>query len=310
MKRLLTKENKRSIKEAFRGNAVFRTIDAAFKEQERRMETLKFSPEEIWVNCFIGFDGMLRKREEAGEMACSMWNDIFCELRDDADDDSRRYQTQELNTATSCIVYSIVACMMASEDWHLIRHAETLMSQIAGHSDLSSISQAFDQNIGDDFVAYIKEYVHRGRYLSQQFENPKNYADPINPVATAKDRTKAKEGVKKRLEFMRGVLPDGETQIMTATDWNTMVEAVEHLIENNVVRKQESKLRTSLPVAHLRYTFYLVFKNEGKCIRRQLWLDFLTETFAQMQDNRASLSKHFSDEPGDYGIYIRPKKRR
>ena len=37
VRRLLTTENKRSIKEAFKGNAVFRTIDAAYKEQEKQM---------------------------------------------------------------------------------------------------------------------------------------------------------------------------------------------------------------------------------------------------------------------------------
>ena len=50
----MTPESKRSIKEKFKGNAVFRTIDAAYKEQETQMATLRFSPEEIWVNCFIG----------------------------------------------------------------------------------------------------------------------------------------------------------------------------------------------------------------------------------------------------------------
>lgn len=79
-----------------------------------------------------------------------------------------------------------------------------------------------------------------------------------------------------------------------------MMEAVEYLIENNVVKKQETKIRTSLPAAHLRYTFFLVFKNEGRCITRDLWVEFLGETFQQMQANKASLSKHFSDKPRDY----------
>ena len=97
---------------------------------------------------------------------------------------------------------------------------------------------------------------------------------------------------------------------MTSSNFNTMIEAVEYLIENDVVKKQDSKLHTNLPVAHLRYTFYLVYKNEGKCVDRDKWLDFLGETFSQMQDNKASLSKHFSDKPADYEIYIKPKKKK
>ena len=310
MKRLLTKENKRSIKEAFKNNAVFHIIDAAYKEQERQMGTFHFSPEEIFVNCFIGFDKILKNRDEIEETTTRMWDDTYCELRDDAEDASRDFETEELETATSCILYCIISCMMASEEWEIIRHTESLMSQIAEHSELNSIVLPFNNNLGSDFIGYIKAYISKGKYISDKLESPQSYADPINPVGTPKDRIKAKVGVKKRLEFMKGVMPNDDIQIMTSSDFNTMMEAVEYLIENNVVKKQESKIHTNMKSAHLRYTFYLVYKNEGKCIKRQLWLDFLTETFAQMQDNKASLSNHFADEPGDYDKYIKLKKKK
>ena len=307
MRRLLTKENKRSIKEAFKGNAVFRVVDAAYKEQETQMETLRFSPEEIWVNCFIGFDKMLKDREEIGEMTNRMWDDTFCELRDDAQEDSRDFGKGELETATSCIVYSIVACMMASDDWELIRHTESLTRQISEHSDLFAVTQPFDRNIESGFVEYIQKYIATGKYISERVESPKSFVDPINPVGSRKDRTTAKTGAKKRLGFMKGFLPDGETQIMSAKDYNRMIEAVEYLIENNVVKRLESKIKTYMPVGHLRYTFYLLYKNEGKCVGRQLWIDFLGETFSQMQDNRDSLYNHFSEKPKDYYDYITMK---
>lgn len=310
MRRLLTTGNKRSIKEVFKGNAVFRTIDAAYKEQETRMEKLRFSPEEIWVNCFIGFDQILKNRNDIGEITCRMWNNTFIELRDDAQEASRDFKKEELETATSCIVYSIIACMTASNEWEIIQHTETLMFQIAEHSELDSIVMPFDNNIESNFARYIQKYISAGKYISDGLESPKNYADPINPVSTPQERAKIKEGVKKRLEFMKGYLPDSERLIMTPSNFDTMIEAVEYLIENDVVKKQESKLHTNLPIAHLRYTFYLVYKNEGKCVGRQLWLDFLSETFSQMQDNKASLSKHFPDKPASYDIYIKPKKKK
>lgn len=310
MRRLLTTGNKRSIKEVFKGNAVFRTIDAAYKEQETRMEKLRFSPEEIWVNCFIGFDQILKNRDDIGEITCRMWNNTFIELRDDAQEASRDFKKEELETATSCIVYSIIACMTASNEWEIIQHTETLMFQIAEHSELDSIVMPFDNNIESNFARYIQKYISAGKYISDGLESPKNYADPINPVSTPQERAKIKEGVKKRLEFMKGYLPDSERLIMTPSNFDTMIEAVEYLIENDVVKKQESKLHTNLPIAHLRYTFYLVYKNEGKCVGRQLWLDFLSETFSQMQDNKASLSKHFPDKPASYDIYIKPKKKK
>ncbi|MBO7068719.1 MAG: hypothetical protein J6W52_08580 [Bacteroidaceae bacterium] len=310
MRRLLTTANKRSIKEAFKGNAVFRTIDAAYKEQETQMATLRFSPEEIWVNCFIGFDQILKNRDDIGEITRRMWYETFCELRDDAQEASRAFQKEELETATSCIVYSIIACMTASDDWEIIQHTETLMFQIAEHSELDTIATPFDNNTESNFAGYIQRYISTGKYISDRLESPKSYADPINPVCTPQERTKIKNGVRKRLEFMKGYLPDSEILIMTSSNFNTMIEAVEYLIENDVVKKQVTKISTNLPVSHLRYTFYLVYKNEGKCIKRQLWLEFLGETFAQMQDNAASLSKHFSDVPDGYDKYLKPKKKK
>ena len=310
MRRLLTTASKRSIKETFKGNAVFRTIDAAYKEQETQMATLRFSPEEIWVNCFIGFDQILKNRDDIGEVTRRMWYDTFCELRDDAQEASRAFQKEELETATSCIIYSIIACMTASDDWEIIQHTETLMFQAAEHSELDTIVTPFDNNTESNFAGYIQRYISTGKYISDGLESPKNYIDPINPVGTPQERTKTKEGVKKRLAFMKGYLPDSETLIMTSSNFNTMIEAVEYLIENNVVKKQETKIRTSMKVAHLRYTFYLIFKNEGKCVGRQLWLDFLCETFSQMQDNKTSLSKHFADVPSDYDRYFKPRRKK
>ena len=310
VRRLLMTESKRSIKEAFKGNPVFRTIDSAYKEQETLMATLRFSPEEIWVNCFIGFDQILKNHDDIGEITCRMWHNTFCELRDDAQEASRAFQKEELETATSCIIYSIIACMMASNDWEMIKHTETLMFQIAEHSELESIVTPFEKNIESNFAGYIQRYISAGKYISDRLESPKDNIDPINPVGTPQERTKAKNGVKKRLEFMKGCLPESETLIMTTSNYNTMIEAVEYLIENDVVKKQESKIHTNMKVAHLRYTFYLIFKNEGKCVGRQLWLDFLGETFSQMQDNKDSLSKHFADKPADYGIFLKPKKKK
>ena len=303
MRRLLTTESKRSIKDAFKGNAVFRTIDAAYKEQETQMATLRFSPEEIWVNCFIGFDKILNNLDDIDEITRQMWYDTFCELRDDAQEASRAFETEELETATSCIVYSIIACMTASNDWEMMKHTETLMFQIAEHSELESVVSPFENNIESDYAGYIQRYISTGKYISDRLESPKSFVDPIKPVVPPQKRVKAKEGAKKRLEFMKGCLPESEIRIMTDSDFKMMIEAVEYLIENDVVKKQDSKIHTNMPVAHLRYTFYLVYKNEGKCVGRQLWVDFLGETFLQMQNNQASLAKHFSDRPSGYDSF-------
>ena len=304
MTRLLSLENKRSIRDTFRENAVFRIINAAYKEQERQMSTLRFSPEEIWVNCFYGLDMILKNRETAEDFTSRMWDDTYCELRDEAAIAGRDFQEEELICATSCIIYTIVACLSVCDDWKLQMHTYSLIIQIGGHSCLDSIVLPFDSHLDENFIKYIKAYIGAGRFISDQLDNPRTCADPVNPMLTRQDISNVKKGIRKRLSFMKGVLADN-TLIMSAGDHSKMMEAVEYLIENNVVKKQETKIRTSLPTAHLRYTFFLVFKNEGRCITRDLWVEFLGETFQQMQANKASLSKHFSDKPGDYQTYMK-----
>lgn len=310
MKRFLTTQTKRDVKEAFRSNAVFRVINAAYKQQEVKMKTLHFSPEEIWVNCFMNFDELLQYPDEMEGLVRTMWYDTFCELRDDAEDCGRAYNEQELYTATSCIIYAVIACLIASDDWTMMRHAESLMQQILECSNLDSISQPFDDHIGDDFIGYIQQYIQKGDYISRNLINPKQFADPINPMMSTKDRTKVKQEVKKRLKFMKGVMPNGEKPILSDSDFNKMIEAVEYLIENNVAKKQDHRIFTPMSVADLRYTVYLVYKNEGKCIRKDLWLDFLQETFEKMKDNRESVSKHFSEKPAGYDERYLGKKKK
>ena len=86
MKRFLTTQTKRDVKEAFKSNALFQVINAAYKQQEVEMETLRFSPEEIWVNSFMCFDNLLQNRDEMEDLVRTMWYDTFCELRDDAEE--------------------------------------------------------------------------------------------------------------------------------------------------------------------------------------------------------------------------------
>ena len=303
MKRILTTEEKRSYREAYRDNAVMQMIKAAYKEKETEMQKLGFSPEEIWINCFIEFDRILRERDRISEMTENLWNDIHNDLRDDIKDDGREYEEKELDTATSCIVCAIIVCMEATDDYDIMRHSEKLIMQIANHRKPSEFANPLHWAIGDDLTSYIKDYVENEKYISDLVQ-PKGGTDPIKPKLTSRDRITTLNKIKARIYFMSGYISDGETKIMTTSDYKRMIEAIEYLLKEGSVKKLNPKIRTKMNVGHLRYTFYLVWKNEGKCIARELWLEFLHETFEEMADNQNSLGKHFSDKPGDYDNWL------
>lgn len=298
---LLTAENKRGIRDAYSDNVTYQSVRAAYKPLETEMRTLGFSPEEIWANSMAVFDRMLRMdADKVGDMAQGLWDDLYCDLRDEARSVGRAFGDDELACATSCVVYVVVCYMTASGDYCLMRHARTLTMQIDSHTDLAAIEQPMMESIRDGFGRYIGEYIRGRKRISSTFGSPQEYADPVRPLLKERDRLEVKAQVRRRLAFMNGMLTDGSARIMAGGDFDRMMEAVDYLIENNVVRRQAEKIKTNLPVAHLRYTFFLVFSNEGKPIGRRLWLEFLTESFAQMQNGKPSLAKHFSDRPNGY----------
>lgn len=301
MRMLLTAENKRGIRDAYGDNVTYQSVRAAYKPLETEMRTLGFSPEEIWANSMAVFDRMLRlDADKVGDMAQGLWDDLYCDLRDEARCVGRAFGDDELACATSCVVYVVVCYMTASGDYSLMRHARTLTMQIDSHTGLAPIEQPMMENIRDGFGRYIVEYIRGRKRISSTFGSPQEYADPVRPLLKEKDRLEVKAQVRRRLAFMNGMLTDGSARIMAGADFDRMMEAVDYLIENNVVRRQDEKIHTNMPVAHLRYTFFLVFSNEGKPIGRRLWLEFLTESFAQMQNGKPSLAKHFSDRPNGY----------
>lgn len=311
MIRLLKTKSKQSVRKAFGENVLYQTIKAAYKQQETEMQTLGFSPEEIWINSIAVFDCMLKDVGKIEEMTQSLWDDIFCELRDEANDIGRKFENAELEAATSCILNVVCYYMMATNNYDdFIRYIPPIKDQINRHSQIEDIGAVdpLEKNTKKGFVLHIQEYIAQGIYVSDTFDAPDKARDPIKPMLKPADRQEAKNKIRKRIDFMNGVTDKGR-QIMSSGDFSKMIEAVEYLMENNVVKKQNPKIYTNLANSSLRYTFYLVFKNEGKCIGRQLWIAFLVETFSQMKNSKDSLYNHFSEKSNAFP-YNNSKKRK
>ncbi len=308
MKRLLNTKAKQTLRDTYRNNVLFKTVNAAYKPTECAMETLRFSTEEIWANSIIVFDDMLRHPDSIGETADSLWDTLFCQLRDEANDTGRCYGPWELETATSCIVCVTALYMLASGEYRMMRHVNSLLEQTMEKTPHAATEDPLMDNVQEGFAEYIRKYIAQQRYISSSLDSPLSPADPVKPVLTARDKTEMKDAIRRRIAFMSGATDKGQ-QIMTPTDFNQMTEAVDYLVENHVVKIQDRKIETALPLQHLYHTFYLVYKNEGKPIGKTLWVDFLTKTFSAAEGKRDTISKHWSHEPSGYS-YNRTAKRR
>ena len=309
MKRLLNTKAKQTLRDTYRNNVLFKTVNAAYKPTECAMETLRFSTEEIWTNSIIVFDDMLRYPDSIAETADSLWDTLFCQLRDEANDTGRCYGLRELETATSCIVRVTAAYMLASGEYRIMRHVNSLLEQTMEKTPHAATEDPLTDNIREGFAEYIRKYIAQQRYISSSFDSPLSPADPVRPVLTARDKTEMKGAIRKRIAFMSGATNDG-LQIMTPTDFNRMTEAVDYLVENHVVKEQDRKIETALPLQHLYHTFYLVCKNEGKPIGKTLWVGFLTKTFSAAEGKWDTISKHWSKEPSGFSYYRTAKRKK
>ena len=315
MKRLLKKTEKEDIKNKFKDDVVFRAIDKAYKELEVEMKTFRFSTIEIWRNCFIGFDSILHPDYDFDDIN-QMWNNIFCELRDEADECDRKYEIEELKTATSCIVYSVVVCLMASNEYKLMKHCESLQNQISENSVFNDITLPLNRVIEYDYdmISYIQSYIENKKYLSNTFNNPLDsnishlfeYNTQNSDVYALYQNFQIQQYnilIEKKVHFMSGVNKETELIMYSKADFDKMIEAIKYLVTNNIVKKQDKKIRTNIPATHLRYTFYLVYKIKNNPIDRDTWIEFLTETFEQLKDSKGFINKHFSDKPNNYSSF-------
>ena len=87
MQRLLSRKYKKSVRETIKNNAVFKSIKKAYKDFEVNMDYFQFSTEEIFINCFIELDRILKNRDDMTDIADTLWVDVFTELRDEAEDE-------------------------------------------------------------------------------------------------------------------------------------------------------------------------------------------------------------------------------
>lgn len=300
MKRLLTIEIKEMIRQAYESDVIFETIKSAYKDKQTQMTKLRFSPEEIWVNCFYYFDQMLKTPDRRELLVNNMWNDCFNDLRDEANDEGRPYEEEEMKIATSCVIYTISACLSSTKEYGLRQYFPELLEQIENNYGLRDIYPYFNNvRNSTEFDNYINTYIDRGKYISDRLENRNFNSAPIIPRITSKNLNEFKEIIRKSLEFMKGSTPDGRSKIMSDSDFHKMMEAIEYLIENRSVKKQKTRINTAMEAGDLRYVFYLIYdkSKKQKIISRAQWVDFLVETFEQMKGCQNSKYKHFSDKP-------------
>lgn len=160
------------------------------------------------------------------------------------------------------------------------------------------------RSIPRDFITFLKE----------QEEMYKHHISAALMTSTSdksiKSKKKASKSVSvkisnayKHINFFSGENDNGR-KIMSNQDFSKLQEYIRYFYNNGAVPRVESRLSVSIPIAHIRYTFYLIKKeNEpGRSSdKTELYANFLKTVFVEFKDTALdTIIKKFAERPNGY----------
>lgn len=145
-----------------RGNILWDALQTPTRKYERKLKNLKLSSEEVLLECLTLMDDIKEKPREAPFNMQSLWDSVYCDLRDldlgDADE-------QELELGTNVILYSVMLMLSMCNGTHYLKMTTMLIEQICQHSDtiFEQLKDDFMPNIwrlGEEKLQlYVREYM-------------------------------------------------------------------------------------------------------------------------------------------------------
>ena len=166
----LTTIQKRKIKERYLTHWLYSHIAAPAKEMECRLEMLRISPEELFVECVSQLDSFLDHPGAYGEIeAPSLWNDYFCQLREES---TQRITVKELELGATELTYVMNYLLCAMTHRMIATQAMLKLTQsLMAHADaFTAVEACFQPKIwtshANQFVAKLGQYAEGQERLS------------------------------------------------------------------------------------------------------------------------------------------------
>ena len=306
MERLLDYPRCKELKVNYRNNPWLQVITNCFRPKEAGMQKFRFTAEELWLNAFICLDDVIALPAGEREAAVArLWDDLNCELRNEALEMGREFQDEELTMVTSWVVFFVAVALGWTERPDLYRYSETLIQQVARHHDaLPQLSEEYIRQSSSSLGSYMQEHLTQGVRPSVRLSKPG--ADILPAQLPPTKVASLKEEAIRRLVFMKRQLKGSTKPVMRQGDYDRMVEAIGSFVTSRRVEPIEPPIQTNLKATELRYTFYLVWKYcWEKDIERDKVVDFLKATFSQFSEvERETIKKKFSEKVTGYSYIM------
>lgn len=168
MKRLNTLQ-KSKLKEFYRDNWLYRLIMVPAKEIEQKLSRVRLSPEEVFLECLTQLDKALDNPEAFKIEARMIWDDYYCEFRDNSPSDSPE---SELGMAATEICFVISFILYSIESSLTIKTImPKIMKRMIEHQDVyDKIERCYNKTLQfpetNLCIKELQSYVADGKQLS------------------------------------------------------------------------------------------------------------------------------------------------
>lgn len=169
-------QQKQKIRACYQDHWLFSHLYPTAKEMERKLNTLRLSPEELFVECLTQIDLYLKNPEAYLSVCRSLYDDYYCELRERGNHTTEKKEI-EMASMEVCIVLSYLFCLMEEEilanavfryiSDTLIIHEETYKEHC--HSFITKLWE--DETKHNRFIGRLKNYINTKQHLSATIEN-------------------------------------------------------------------------------------------------------------------------------------------
>ena len=160
------------------------------------------------------------------------------------------------------------------------------------------------RSIPRDFIAFLKEQEEMYKHNISAALMTSTTDKSIKPKKKASKSVSAKiSNAYKHINFFSGENNNG-IKIMSEQNFAKLQEYIQYFYMNGVVPRVESRLSANIPITHIRYTFYLIKKeNEpGRSSdKTELYANFLKTVFVEFKDTALdTIIKKFAERPNGY----------
>ena len=169
MKRLSSKQ-KQHLREHYWDHWLYAHFASAAKEMERRLDLLRISPEELFVECVMQLDRFLQAPETYVEsVAGPLWDDYYCQLREESPSQTTRREL-ELGASELCYAMNYLFCAMDNKLMSASAMSCLTLSLMSHADSFDEVTRCFQPKLWtanqDSFAQALQRYVEEGAPMS------------------------------------------------------------------------------------------------------------------------------------------------